>query len=259
VRPHRPRIAVLAAALAAATLALGACGGGDSSTDKVRTLGLPICEVSGVRAALTGIEAGIQGLGERSRQRYRRQILRAMRENAAVIRGRLPVLEDCARDAILESEGKPVHEAPARLPDKRPLAIGHRIGPARVEPGEEVLPARPCSLNGKDGIARVPLLPESGGCVRVTPGERLMIENDTGIAGGGGNAIQVTVGDYEVWLGRGQDGLIRAPVGSYLGHGAQKVKAAGAIGNTILVLPKKCAMRAPAAAGEQLCFPERAE
>jgi hypothetical protein len=258
VSARRPKILVIVVGLVTAAVALSACGGSEGSTEQARTLG-PLCGASELRHPLAGIEAGIEELGERSEQRYRRQILRAMRENAAVISRQMPVLDECARDAMLESEGKPVHEAPVRPPPKRPLAIGHRIGPARVEPGEEVLPASPCSPNGENGIARVPLYPESNGCVRVTPGERLLIVNETGIGSGGGNAVLATAGDYEVWLGRGQDGLIRAPVGSYLGNGAHEVGAAGAIGNTILVLPKKCAMRAPAATGEQLCFPERAE
>ena len=43
--------------MVAVVLALGGCGGG--TTDSVRTLGLPVCDVTAAAGALTGLEAGI--------------------------------------------------------------------------------------------------------------------------------------------------------------------------------------------------------
>jgi hypothetical protein len=264
-------------ALIAAVLALGGCGGGSGgTTDQVRTLGLPICDVSEAGGALTGLEAGIAGsrrefevlangrktLPKREGEtepipagRNERQILRTMKENVASIRGQMPKLEDCARDALLEAEGKPVHEtAPPRPPARRTVA--HRLGPARVEPGGQSLPASPCGTFGRNGTTTVHIFSDAGHCARVGPGERLLFVNDTGIGPqhAGAAAIRILAGDYELWIGPHESGLIPAPVETYLGRGSHRVRIAGAPAATILLLPPVCAIRPPVAPGEELCF-----
>lgn len=265
-------------ALVAAVLALGGCGGGSGgTTDQVRTLGLPICDVSEVEGALTGLEAGIAGTGQEfealahrrktipNREsgtepipagRNERQILRAMKANVASIRGQLPKLEDCARNALLEAEGKPVHETATARPPARRTVVGHRLVSARVEPGEQLLPASPCGTFGRNGTTTVHIFSDTGHCVRVGPGERLLFVNDTGIGPqhAGAAAVRVLVGDYELWIRPHGSGLIPAPVETYLGRGSHQVRIAGAPGATILLLPPVCAMRPPVAPGEELCF-----
>ncbi len=265
-------------ALVAAVLALGGCGGGSGgTTDQVGTLGLPICDVSGAEGALTGLQAGIAGAGREfealahrrktipNREggtepipagRNERQILRAMKINVASIRGQLPKLEDCARNALLEAEGKPVHEVAAARPPARRTVVGRRRGSARVEPGKQLLPARPCETFDRNGTTTVQIFSDTGDCVRVGPGERLLFVNDTGIGPrhAGAAAVRVRVGDFELWIGPHERALIPAPVETYLGRGSHRVRTAGAPGATILLLPPVCAMRPPVAPGEELCF-----
>ncbi len=265
-------------ALIAVGLALDGCGGGSGGTpDQVGTLSLPICDVSGAEGALTGLQAGIAGAGREfealahrrktipNREggtepipagRNERQILRAMNENVASIRGQLAKLEDCARNALLEAEGKPVHETVPPRPQARRTVVGHRLGSARVEPGKQRLPARPCGTFGRQGTTAVHIFSETGECARVAPGERLLFVNDTGIGPrhAGAAAVRVRVGDYELWIEPHGSGLIPAPVETYLGRGSHPVRIDGAVGATILLLPPICAMRPPAAPGEELCF-----
>jgi hypothetical protein len=240
-------------ALVAAVLALGGCGGGSGgTTDLVRTLGLPICDVSEAEGALTALEVGIAGIGREKEL----QILRAMKVNVASIRGQLRKLEDCARNALREAEGKPVHEsAPPRPPGRRTV-VGYRLGPARVEPGKQLLPASPCGTFGRNETTTVHIFSDTGHCVRVEPGERLRFVNDTGIGPqhAGAAAVRVLVGGYELWIGPHGSGLIPAPVETYLGRGSHRVRIAGAPGATILLLPPVCAVRPPVAPGEELCF-----
>ncbi len=273
------RIGAGVIALFAAVLALGGCGGGaDGTTDQVRTLGLPVCDVSDAARALTGLEAGISGIGREfealahrrgtlsNREggtkpipagRYGRQILRVMKENTASIRGQLLVLEDCARNAILEAKGKPVHEpSPPREPRGRRTVVAHRLGPARVEPGTQALPASPCGTFGRNGTTTIHIFSDAGHCARVAPGERLIFVNDTGIGPrhAGAAAIRILAGDYELWIGPHESGLIPAAVGTYLGRGSHRVRIAGAPAAMILLLPPVCAIRPPAEPGEELCF-----
>jgi hypothetical protein len=272
------RIGSRGIALVAAVLALGGCGGSSGgTTDQVRTLGLPICDVSEAGAALTGLEAGIAGTGREfealahgrktipNREggtepipagRNERQILRAMKANAASIRGQLPMLEDCARNTILEAEGKPVDETAPPRPPARRTVVAHRLGPAQVEPGEQSLPASPCEAFGRNGTTTVHIFSDAPHCARVKPGERLLFVNDTGIGPrqAGAAAVRVLLGDYELWIGPHGSGLIRAPVETYLGRGSHRVRIAGAPGETILLLPPVCAVRPPVAPGEELCF-----
>jgi hypothetical protein len=258
------RIGLGGIALAAAVLALGGCGGGSGGTTTgVRALGTPSCEVYGFEGALIGLEAGVSATGRESgtdsipARRSERRILRAMKENVALIRGRLAKLEDCGRNALPEAQGKPVHESsPRRRPRARRTVLGHRLGPARVEPGDRSLPASPCGTLGKNGTTTVHIFPESAHCARVAPGERLLFVNDTGIGPQHAEAaaIRILAGDYELWLGPDEEGLISAPVETYLGRGSHRVRVAGAPGATVLLLPPVCAMRPPVAPGEELCF-----
>jgi hypothetical protein len=137
-----------------------------------------------------------------------------------------------------------------------PTVVAHRLGPARVEPGEQSLPARPCSTIGRDGTTTIPIFSEAGPCARVSPGERLAFVNETGIGPGheGAVTIRVSVGDYQLRLAPQGKGLVRAPVETYLGRGSHPVRTAGAPGATVLLLPPDCAIRPPVKPGEELCF-----
>jgi hypothetical protein len=179
-----------------------------------------------------------------------------MKENVASIRGQLPKLEACARNALLEAGGKAVHEMAPPRPPAGQMSVGHRLGPARVEPGEQLLPASPCGAVGRNGTTTVHIFSDAPHCVRVAPGERLLFVNDTGIGPhhAGAAAIRVLVGGYELWIGAHGSGLIRAPVETYLGRGSHPVRIAGAPGATVLLLPAVCAMRPPTTPGEELCF-----
>lgn len=271
------RIGFAGVVLVAAAPALGGCGGGSGgTTDRVGALELSACDVSDAEGALAGLEAGIAGTGQEFEAlahrrelpdreggteptpagRIQRQILRAMKANVASIRGQLPKLENCARDALLEAKGKTVHEtAPPRPPAAR-MVIGRRLGAARVEPGGQLLPASPCSTFGRNGTTRVHIFSDTGHCVRVRPGERLLFVNDTGIGPRheGAAAVRIRVGDYELWIEPGGSGLVPPPVETYLGRGSHQVRIAGAPGSTILFLPSTCAMRPPVGSGEELCF-----
>ncbi|HEX6781917.1 MAG TPA: hypothetical protein VF125_07790 [Solirubrobacterales bacterium] len=154
------------------------------------------------------------------------------------------------------SDGPAAHEmAPLRPPPQRAV-VAHRIGPGRVEPGEQRLPARPCLRSGSKGTTTVPIFSEAGPCARVQPGERLRFVNATGIGPGheGAVPVRVSIGNYQLRIEPRGSGLIPAPVESYLGRGAHGVRVAGAPGATILLLPPVCAVRPPVAPGEEPCF-----
>jgi len=134
--------------------------------------------------------------------------------------------------------------------------VGHRIGPARVEPGGQLLPASPCLTFGRNGTTEVHIFSDAPHCTRVEPGERLLFVNDTGIGAqhAGATPVRVRVGNYAVRIEPRGKGLIRAPVATYLGRGSHRVQTAGGRGAMVLVLPQDCAIRPPAAPGEELCF-----
>jgi hypothetical protein len=159
-------------------------------------------------------------------------------------------------DGTTEREGQPVHEAVAAQSPAPQTVVGHRIGPARVEPGRQSLPASPCLTFDRNGTTEVHIFSDAPHCTRVGPGERLLFVNDTGIGAqhAGATAIRVRVGNYAVRIQPRGKGLIRAPVATYLGRGSHLVQTAGGRGATILVLPPNCAIRPPAAPGEELCF-----
>jgi hypothetical protein len=227
------RIGLRGIALVAMVMMLGDCGGGSNS-------------VAGKLDAV--LSAGCGG--------GKSQILRSMKENIDAIHREPSPLEDCARNALREREGKAppgVESASPRRPTA--TAIAHRIGPPRVEPGEQALPASPCQAYGRNGTTTLYIWPDSPGCARVVPGERLWVANETGIGGGGaGVAVRVRLGDWELWLAPGQEGLIPAPVQTYLGRGSHSVQAASGLGPTVLLLPRVCAIRPPAKPGEELCL-----
>ena len=129
----------------------------------------------------------------------------------------------------------------AALPQQPPPkpVVARRIGAPRVEPGEQLLPARPCNRLGENGTTTVVLYSDNGPCVRVEPGERLRFLNDTGIGPRheGERTIRVRVGDYQLRIEPRGSGLVPAPVESYLGRGAHRVSTAGGRGATVLLLP----------------------
>jgi hypothetical protein len=253
------RIGVLGIALVAVTAALARCGGGSGhATDRLHALEHSRCETGAAERQLRALEAGITAIKREFEAAdpgpTRQQILRSMQENAALIHRQLPSLEHCPERALPLAEGKPVPEPPAP-PTPRAIAVGYRLGAPRVEPGEQALPARPCQAYGKNGTTTIYVYPEISGCARVAPGERLRVANETGIGSPAkAVAVRVLVGDYELWLGPHQEGLIPAPVQTYFGRGTHSVRAVGGIGPTVLLLPRVCAIRPPAKPGEELCF-----
>jgi hypothetical protein len=251
------RISLFGTAMVAAAMMLGSCGGGSGdAADRSQALEHYRCEVAGVKKQLRGLEAGISATKREFEGTNpgpgRQQILRSMQESSRLIHGELPRLERCAQNALREAEGEPVH-VPS-LPAE-PTVVAHRLGPPRVEPGGQALPARPCQTYGKNGTTTIYIYPESSGCARVAPGERLRVANLTGI-GSPAEAVGVRVrmSDYELWLGPHQEGLIPAPVQTYLGRGTHSAHAVGGIAPTVLFLPRVCAVRPPAKPGEELCF-----
>jgi hypothetical protein len=239
-------------ALVAAVLALGGCGGDSGGTVAgVKASGARACEVYGFEGALLGLKAGVSATEREFNTdsvpagREERRILRGMKENIALLHHRLRNLEDCVDGAPQEAEGEPAHKSSSlRLPEAGQTVIGDRLGPARVEPGDPSLPASPCGTSGKNGITTIYIFPESAHCARVAPGERLLFINDTGIGPQHAEAaaIRILVGNYELWLGLDEEGLIPAPVDAYLGRGSHRVHVAGAPGPTILLLPRLCAI-----------------
>jgi hypothetical protein len=155
------------------------------------------------------------------------------------------------------SDSTAAHDTAASLPPPPPrTVVGHRVGPARVEPGGQLLPARPCLKFGRNGTTAVHLFSDAPECARVAPGARLLFVNDTGIGPqhSGATTVRVRVGDYQLRIRPGGSGLIPGPVETYLGRGSHDVRTAGARGATILLLPRVCAVRPPVAPGEELCF-----
>lgn len=255
------RIGLPGIVLVAVVVMLGGCGGGSNpAAGKLHAVLLAGCGESGIEDKLRGLAAGVlateRELESPGSGGNKRQILQSMKENIAAIRRELPPLEDCNRNVLREREGKPplgVESAPPRR--RTGTAIAYRIGPARVEPGEQALPASPCHAYGKNGTTTINIWPDAGGCARVAPGERLRVANETGIGSpAAGVAVRVQLGNWELWLAPDQEGLIPAPVETYLGRGSHSVRAAGGLGGTVLLLPRVCAIRPPAKPGEELCF-----
>jgi len=157
-------------------------------------------------------------------------------------------------DEPREGESEPAHETASPRPPAPRMVIAHRVGSSRVEPGGQLLPARPCETLGRRGTTTIPIFPEAGNCARVAPGERLLFVNDTGIGSQHATAVRIRLGSYELSIRPRGSGLIPAPVESYLGRGSHQVRTAGAPGPTILLLPPVCAMRPPVPSGQELCF-----
>lgn len=256
-----PRIGLFGIVLAAVVVTLGGCGGGsNSAARKLHAVLSSGCGESWIEDKLRGLVGGVlaterefessDARGDRS------QILQSMKENIASIHRELLPLEDCTRNALRKSEGKPPLGVESALP-RRParIAIAHRIGPPRIESGEQALPASPCSAYGKNGTTTLYIWPDSPGCARVAPGERLRVANMTGAGSPAvGVSVRILVGDWELWLAPNQVGVIPAPVQTFLGRGTHSVRAEGGLGPTVLLLPKVCAIRPPAKPGEELCF-----
>lgn len=256
------RIGLFGIALVAVVVMLGGCGdGANSAARKLHAVLSAGCGESLIEDRLRGLVAGVLAterefessgsVGDKS------QILQSMKENIAAIHRELSSLEACTRNVVREREGKRPLGVESATP-RRPTgtAIAHRIGPPRVEPGEQALPASPCQAYGKSETTTLYVWPDSPGCARVAPGERLRVANKTGIGGpAAGVAVRVQLGDWELWLAPGQEGVIPAPVQTYLGRGTHSARAAGGLGPTVLLLPKGgCAIRPPAKPGEELCF-----
>jgi hypothetical protein len=253
------RIGLGGIALLASVLILGGCGGGSGdATDRLHALEQFRCESVAIERQLRALEAGISAIKREFEASdpgpARQQILRSMQENARLIHRQLPSIEHCPEQALPIAEGKSVPE-PTAPPAPRGVAVAHRLGPPRVEPGEQVLPASPCQAYGKNGTTTIYIWPDAPGCARVAPRERLRVANKTGIGSpAAGVAVRVLVGDYELWLGPGQEGVIPVPVETYFGRGTHSVGAIGGLGPTVLLLPRVCAIRPPAKPGEELCF-----
>jgi hypothetical protein len=164
-------------------------------------------------------------------------------------------LGSCGGDAGGTTDQAGTTERPISRPPP-PTVVARRLGPTRVEPGRQSLPARPCSTIGRDGTTTIPIFSESGPCARVSPGERLAFVNETGIGPrhAGAVTIRVSIGNYELRIAPQGKGLVRPPVETYLGRGSHRVRTAGAPGATVLLLPPDCAIRPPAEPGEELCF-----
>jgi hypothetical protein len=154
------------------------------------------------------------------------------------------------------SDSTAVDETASPRPKPPPAVVAHRIGPRRVEPGEQHLPARPCNRLGENGTTTVVIYSDNGPCVRAKPGERLRFVNETGIGPGhkGAKTVRIRIGDYRLRLEPRGSGLVPGPVESYLGRGAHRVLTAGGRGATILLLPAVCAVRPPVDPGEEPCF-----
>jgi hypothetical protein len=257
-----PRLGLFGIVPVAVVVMLGGCGGGSNpAARKLHAVLSAGCGESGIEDKLRGLAAGVAATerefesagsgGDKS------QILQSMKENIAAIHRELSPLEACTRNVLREREGKRplgVGSASPRRPTA--IAIAHRIGPPRVEPGVPAHPASPCQAYGKNRTTTLYIWPDSPGCAQVAPGERLRVANMTGIGSlAAGVALRVQLGDGELWLAPGQAGLIPAPVETYLGRGTHAVRAAGGLGPTVFLLPRGgCAIRPPAKPGEELCF-----
>jgi Protein of unknown function (DUF4232) len=156
-------------------------------------------------------------------------------------------------------------------PPEQNLVLARRTGDGpRVTPGPHISSASPCTREVGGLVKKLYIVPDSGGCVRVTPRDRLLIVNSTGTGAyqRGAVEVEVTLGDYEARLAPFQSALFAAPAGSYLGLGLHQVGARSdgqAIPPSVLVLPEGCALPArgpgrnpPLPPGEGVCFAEGA-
>lgn len=166
------------------------------------------------------------------------------------------VLALCGCGGGSETDTTAAQETASPPPPAPSRVVAHRVGPHRVEPGEQLLPASPCYTFARKGVTEVHIFSDAPHCTRVKPGERLLFVNDTGLGPGheGAKTVWVRVGDYRLRIEPRGSGLVPAPVERYLGRGAHLVRTAGGRGATILLLPAVCAVRPPAAPGEELCF-----
>jgi hypothetical protein len=162
------RVGFSGVALVAAVVALAGCGSSGDATDQVQALELGRCDVSDIEGALSGLEAGVSGTRREFEAppqgfagRNERQILRAMKENVASVRGQLADLESCARNALLEAEGKAVHHTAPPRPPAGHTVVAHRLGPPRIEAGGQLLPASPCATVGRNGTTMVPIFSDA--------------------------------------------------------------------------------------------------
>lgn len=151
----------------------------------------------------------------------------------------LAVLVLCGCGGGSETGTTAAREPASPRPPEPSRVVAHRAGPRRVEPGEQLLPARPCNRLGSNGTTTVVVYSDNGPCVRVKPGERLRFVNDTGLGPRhkGAKTVLVRIGVYQLRIEPRGSGLVPAPVESYLGRGAHRVLTAGARGATILLLP----------------------
>lgn len=235
------RIVLVGIALLAAAAPLGGCGGGSrSAARKLHAVLTSGCGSGGeTEGALRGLVAGVLAT-EREFQSAaagnKAQILQGMKENIAAIHRELHPFNDCTRNVLRRREGKPPL-GPAYGPrrNRTDTVIAHRVGPPGVEPGGDETSASPCGQIGEHGVAKVFIVPHWSNCLRVPPGDRLAIVNTYEFSPFGGS-VQVKIGAYEVWLAPGQEGLIPAPIESYLGPGGHELGAIGSgFGSKIIV------------------------
>jgi hypothetical protein len=104
-------------------------------------------------------------------------------------------------------------------------------------------------------VKTINLYPDAGTCIRLAPGDRLLVVNSTGMDGNrtGANSVRVSLGDYDAEVGIGDTALFPA-AGTYLGVGLHQLDTHGeAPAPSVLVVSEGCSIRAPRP-GEGLCF-----
>jgi hypothetical protein len=126
---------------------------------------------------------------------------------------------------------------------------------ARRELGERVSP-RGCAQAPGGRVKTVHVYSVISTCVRVSPRDRLLFINSTGIGRDHRepNPVEISLGAYSAFIGIGQSALFPAPAGSYLRLGLHEADtSASAQQPSVLVLPEGCAIEDPKP-GEGLCF-----
>ncbi len=153
-----------------------------------------------------------------------------------------------------------VHRRTVPVPSHKPvrkLMLSHRAleGPRR-EPGKQRPTSLPCPERTGGRVKTIEIYSDVETCTRVAPRDRLLFVNATGSGPEHvePTPIELSVGDYEAFIGDGESALFQASVGSYLGIGLHETDShADAPAPEILVLPEGCAIEDPEP-GKGLCY-----